>query len=131
MKTSDFDYHLPAELIAQTPIEPRDQSRLMILHRASHCIEHHHFYQVVDYLRCGDCLVFNNSRVIPARLLGQKSDSATKVELLLLRRLDTNVWETLVRPGKKVGVEAKIDIANVSGDASKGMTAEVLERREG
>jgi len=131
MKTSDFDYHLPAELIAQTPIEPRDQSRLMILHRANHCIEHHHFYQVVDYLRCGDCLVFNNSRVIPARLLGQKSDSATKVELLLLRRLDTNVWETLVRPGKKVGVEAKIDIANVSGDASKGMTAEVLERREG
>ena len=131
MKTSDFDYQLPAELVAQTPVEPRDQSRLMILHRASGSIEHHRFHDVGDYLRSGDCLVFNNSRVIPARLLGHKSDSAANVELLLLRRLDVNVWETLVRPGRKVGVGEEINIADKRSDANKGMTAKVLERREG
>ena len=131
MKTSDFDYHLPPELIAQTPVEPRDRSRLMVLHRGSGSIEHHCFREVVDYLQSGDTLVFNNSRVIPARLLGQKSDSAAKVELLLLRRLDNNVWETLVRPGKKVGVGSRINVTNKSGDTNKGITVEVLERGEG
>ena len=131
MKTSDFDYHLPPELIAQTPVEPRDRSRLMVLHRSSSSIEHHCFREVVDYLQSGDTLVFNNSRVIPARLLGQKSDSAASVDLLLLRRLDNNVWETLVRPGKKVGVGSRINVTNKSGDTNKGITVEVLERGEG
>jgi len=127
MKISDFDYQLPPELIAQTPVEPRDQSRLMVLHRANSSIEHHYFHEVIDYLHSGDALVFNNSRVIPARLLGQKSGGVTKVELLLLRRLDNSTWETLVHPGKKVTVGDKINITNKSGE---GMTAEVLERGE-
>lgn len=131
MKTSDFDYHLPPELIAQTPVEPRDTSRLMVLHRSSGSIEHHYFHEVVNYVQSGDTLVFNNSRVIPARLLGQKSDSAASVELLLLRRLDDNVWETLVRPGKKVGVGSRINVTNKSGATNKGITVEVLERGEG
>lgn len=127
MKISDFDYNLPPELIAQTPVEPRDQSRLMVLHRANSSIEHHYFHEVIDYLHSGDTLVFNNSRVIPARISGQKSDGVTKVELLLLRRLDNGTWETLVHPGKKVTVGDKINITNKSGE---GMTAEVLERGE-
>ena len=130
MKISDFDYQLPPEFIAQTPVEPRDQSRLMVLHRANSSIEHHYFHEVIDYLHSGDTLVFNNSRVIPARLLGQKSDSVTKVELLLLRRLDNGTWETLVHPGKKVTVGDKINITNKPGEADEGMTAEVLERGE-
>jgi S-adenosylmethionine:tRNA ribosyltransferase-isomerase len=131
MKTSDFDYHLPPELIAQTPVEPRDTSRLMILHRSSFSLQHHYFNDIVNYLQSGDTLVFNNSRVIPARLLGQKSDSGTSVEILLLRRLDDNVWETLVRPSKKVGVGSRINVTSKSGDTNKGMTVEVLERGEG
>ena len=131
MKTSDFDYHLPPKFVAQTPVEPRDQSRLMILHRASGAIEHRRFHEVGDYLESGDCLVFNNSRVIPARLLGQKSDSAVNVELLLLRRLDINVWEALVRPGRKLGVGARINLGNGPNDPNTLMTAEVLERGEG
>jgi len=130
MKISDFDYQLPPELIAQTPVEPRDQSRLMVLHRANSSIEHHYFHEVIDYLHSGDTLVFNNSRVIPARLLGQKSGGVTKVELLLLRRLDNGTWETLVHPGKKVTVGDKINITNKPGEADEGMTAEVLERGE-
>ena len=131
MKTSDFDYHLPPELIAQTPVEPRDQSRLMVLRRAGGSLEHRRFHEVSDYLESRDCLVFNNSRVIPARLLGRKSDSAANVELLLLRRLDVNIWEALVRPGKKVGVGAKINLGNTPDGPNTLMTAEVLEREEG
>ncbi|MBL7208912.1 MAG: tRNA preQ1(34) S-adenosylmethionine ribosyltransferase-isomerase QueA [Dehalococcoidia bacterium] len=131
MKTSDFDYRLPPQLIAQTPVEPRDQSRLMVLHRASGSLEHRRFHEVSDYLESGDCLVFNNSRVIPARLLGHKSDSAANVELLLLRRLDVNVWEALVRPGRKLGVGARINLGNGPDDPNTLMTAEVLEREEG
>lgn len=131
MKTSDFDYHLPPELIAQTPVEPRDQSRLMILNQASSSIEHHYFHEVVDYLQSGDTLIFNNSRVIPARLLGQKSDIGTNVEFLLLRRLDNSVWETLVHPSRKVAVGAKINITNKLDNTGNEMTAEVLERGEG
>ena len=131
MKTSDFDYHLPPELIAQTPVEPRDQSRLMVLRRAGGSLEHRRFHEVSDYLESRDCLVFNNSRVIPARLLGQKSDSAANVELLLLRRLDVNVWEALVRPGRKLGVGARINLGNTPDGPNTLMTAEVLEREEG
>jgi len=131
MNISDFDYHLPPELIAQTPVEPREQSRLMTLNRASLSIEHHYFYELVNYLHSGDTLVLNNSRVIPARLSGQKSDSDTKVEVLLLRRLDNSTWETLVRPGKKITIGTTINITSKLADNDKEIVAEVLERGEG
>lgn len=131
MKTSDFDYHLPPELIAQTPIEPRDQSRLMILHRADNSIEHRYFYEIVNYLQSGDTMVFNNSRVIPARILGRKEHSGTEVEILLLRRLGNNLWETLVRPGRKASVGTKIKIAGKLDNLDIEITAEVLEHGEG
>ena len=108
MKTSDFDYSLPSELIAQTPIESRDQSRLMVLNRSDGSLKHHRFFEVVDYLRVGDVLVFNDSRVIPARLSGRKADTWGKLEILLLRRLSPNVWETLVRPGKRVKIGSAV-----------------------
>lgn len=130
MKTSDFDYHLPPELIAQIPVEPRDQSSLMLLNRSDSSIEHCCFYEIVEYLRSGDTLVLNNSRVIPARILGQKSDNGTKVEILLLRRLEKNVWETLVRPSKKVIVGTKIRIATKSNATDEEMNVEVLENGE-
>ncbi len=98
MKTSDFDYSLPSELIAQNPIEPRDHSRLMVLNRSNGSIEHRRFFDIVSYLRDGDVLVFNDSRVIPARLIGRKVDTGGRVEILLLRRLDANVWEALAKP---------------------------------
>jgi S-adenosylmethionine:tRNA ribosyltransferase-isomerase len=131
MKTSDFEYHLPPELIAQTPVEPRDQSRLMILHRSDDSIEHHYFYEIVNYFHSGDTVVLNNSRVIPARILGQKSDSGTKVEILLLRRVDNSLWEILVRPGRKIGIGTKIKITNESVGMGQEIVAEVIERREG
>jgi S-adenosylmethionine:tRNA ribosyltransferase-isomerase len=130
MKTSDFDYHLPPELIAQTPIEPRDQSRLMVLHRANNSIAHHHFYDIANYLQSGDTMVLNNSRVIPARILGRKEHSGTEVEILLLRRLDSSLWETLVRPGRKAVVGTKIRIAGKLDDVDIEITAEVLEHGE-
>lgn len=110
MKTSDFDYYLPPELIAQTPVEPRDHSRLMVLDRSDGSIKHHRFFEVVDYLSAGDVLVFNDSRVIPARLEGKKVDTGGKIELLLLRRLDKAVWEALVRPGKRVNIGTRVEI---------------------
>jgi S-adenosylmethionine:tRNA ribosyltransferase-isomerase len=131
MKTNDFDYHLPPELIAQTPIEPREQSRLMVLHQASGSIGHHYFHEIVNYLHSGDTIVFNNSRVIPARIIGQKTDTEINVEILLLRRLDNSLWETLVRPGRKLRVGTRIRIKNKSGDTDKVMTADVIEQREG
>jgi S-adenosylmethionine:tRNA ribosyltransferase-isomerase len=131
MKTSDFDYHLPSELIAQTPTEPRDHSRLMVLSRGDGSTEHRRFYDIVDYMQTGDTMVFNNSRVIPARIRGHKGDSQTMVEILLLRRLDGNVWETLVRPGRKVTRGTQIRIADASAGADVEMNAEVLEQGEG
>ncbi|MEG0570917.1 MAG: S-adenosylmethionine:tRNA ribosyltransferase-isomerase, partial [Oscillospiraceae bacterium] len=107
MKTSDFYYELPHELIAQTPIEPRDHSRLLVLDKTTGDIEHRHFYDIVDYLNEGDLLVVNDSRVIPARIYGHKIDSETKIELLLLEQQRENVWETLVKPGKKAKVGTK------------------------
>lgn len=127
MKTSDFDYQLPPELIAQTPVEPRDRSRLMVLHRADNSIEHRYFYEIVEYLQAGDTMVLNDSRVIPARILGQKEDTGTRVEILLLRRLDNKLWEALVRPGRKASVGTKIKFDNLSTEA----TAEVLANGEG
>jgi len=110
MKTSDFDYHLTPELIAQTPIEPRDHSRMMVLNRENNSIEHRHFYDIVEYLRDGDVMVFNDSRVIPARLKGRKAESSGKVELLLLRRQETDVWEALVKPARRLQSGAVIEI---------------------
>ena len=102
MKTSDFDYELPEELIAQTPVEPRDQSRLLVYRRKDQSIEHKHFFDIIDYLNPGDALVINETRVIPARLLGVKEDTGVPVEVLRLRRLSTAEWEALVRPGRRL-----------------------------
>ncbi|MBQ7305575.1 MAG: S-adenosylmethionine:tRNA ribosyltransferase-isomerase, partial [Clostridia bacterium] len=102
MKTSDFDYLLPEELIAQTPMEPRDHSRLLVYHRGDNTIEHKHFYDILDYLHEGDALVINETKVIPARLLGVKEDTGVPVEVLLLRRQNATDWEALVRPGRRL-----------------------------
>ena len=102
MKTSDFDYELPEELIAQTPVEPRDHSRLLVYHRKDGSVEHKYFYDVVDFLHPGDALVVNETKVIPARLLGVKDGTGVPVEVLLLRRQSATDWEALVRPGRRL-----------------------------
>ena len=125
MKTSDFDYKLPLEHIAQTAIEPRDHSRLMVLSRKDGSMEHRCFYEVGDYLRSGDILVCNDSRVIPARLLGRKVDGGAKVELLLLKRLEHGVWETLARPGRRLKAGTRVEL----GEGSI-IEAQVIEKKE-
>ncbi len=102
MNVSDFDYELPLELIAQQPSETRDGCRLLVVHRDTGLLEHRHFYDVLDYLNPGDCLVFNDSRVIPARLFGVREKTGAHIEFLLSRRLEGDRWETLVRPGRRV-----------------------------
>lgn len=102
MKTSDFDYELPQELIAQTPVEPRDHSRLLVYNRADGSIQHLHFYDLPRFLQKGDVLVLNETKVIPARLLGEKEETGVPVEILLLKRLGKDVWEGLVRPGRRL-----------------------------
>ena len=121
MKTSDFFYDLPEELIAQDPLEDRTASRLLVLDRKTGAVKHKIFSDVIDYLNKGDCLVINNTRVIPARLIGEKEDTGGKVEVLLLKRRANDVWETLVKPGKKLKPGAKITF----GDGR--LRAEVLE----
>lgn len=101
MKTSDFYFDLPQELIAQDPLEDRSSSRLMVLDREKGKTEHHVFREIIDYLNPGDCLVVNNTKVIPARLFGTKEGTEAKIEILLLKRKENDVWETLVKPGKK------------------------------
>ena len=101
MDVKDFDYELPEELIAQDPLEDRSSSRLMVLDRKTGDVEHRHFRDILDYLNPGDCLVINNTKVIPARLYGAKEDTQAKIEVLLLKRKENDVWETLVKPGKK------------------------------
>lgn len=107
MKTSDFYYDLPKELIAQTPVEPRDSSRLLVLGRKNGEIEHRHFYDIIDFLNEGDLLVVNDSRVLPARIFGIKDETGARVEFLLLKQVSGNKWETLCKPGKKARVGAK------------------------
>jgi len=107
MQLSDFMYDLPEERIAQTPVEPRDHSRLMVVHRGDHSIEHKHFYDIIDYLNPGDVLVVNETRVIPARLIGEKPTGGA-CEILLLKQLAPKKWETLVRPGKKLKPGAQV-----------------------
>lgn len=112
MKTVDFYYDLPKELIAQTPLEPRDSSKMMVLNRKDGSILHKHFYDVIDMLNEGDCLILNDSRVLPARIFGNKEDTGASVEFLMLRQIENNTWETLAKPGKK----AKIGTKFIFGD---------------
>jgi len=116
MKTSDFDYDLPPEFIAQTPVEPRDSSRLLVLNRTDGAIVHRKFYEITDFLKSGDVLVMNNSRVIPARLFGRKADTGTAVEILLLRRAALSAtWEALVKPGKRLPVGSIVELNSADG----------------
>lgn len=124
MKLSDFNYELPEELIAQDPLEKRDNSRLMVLHRNTGEIEHKHFYDIIDYLNPGDCLVINNTKVIPARLLGVKEDTGASIEVLLLKRKEEKIWETLVKPGKKARVGARISFG---GGLLTGEVVDIVE----
>lgn len=133
VRTSDFDYYLPQELIAQTPVEPRDQARLMVLNRSDGSVRHYQFFELADFLIVGDVLIFNDTRVIPARLNGHKSAREGRVEVLLLRRLEVNVWEALVRPGKRGRIGDRIEIAaNPTVDSRQDITllAEVIDLRQ-
>lgn len=121
MKTADFYYDLPKELIAQTPVEPRDSSRMMVMDRQNGSIEHKHFYDIIDYLNEGDLLVANDSRVLPARIYGVKEGTGARVEFLLLRQISGNRWETLCKPGRKAKVGARFSF----GDGI--LNAEVVE----
>ena len=121
MKTSDFNYELPQELIAQTPLERRDGSRLMTLDRHTGAWEHHHFYELPDFLNPGDCLILNDSRVLPARLLGQRLPGGGACEVLLLIDRGNKTWECLVRPGRHMREGARLSFGN--GE----LTAEVTE----
>ena len=111
MKLEEFDYYLPEELIAQVPIEKRDESRLMVLHRNNKTIEHKTFKDIIDYLNPGDCLVRNNTKVIPARLYGKK-DTGANVEFVLLNRIDGDIWEAMVRPGNKLKPGVNVEFGN-------------------
>ena len=138
MRTSDFDYPLPPELIAQTPAEPRDSSRLMVLDRATGGAEHRRFTDILEYLRPGDLMVFNQSRVIPARLFGVRDDNGGRVEFLLLRREGEGVWEALARPGRRLRPGATVTVTPPNeGSLTKAcpepvegpLTVEILESR--
>ena len=124
MKTSDFFYELPEELIAQDPLEDRTASRLLVLDRKTDKLEHKIFGDVINYLNPGDCLVINNTRVIPARLIGEKEGTGGKVEILLLKRWENDIWESLVKPGKKLRPGARV----IFGDGR--LKAEILEIAE-
>jgi S-adenosylmethionine:tRNA ribosyltransferase-isomerase len=131
-RMSDFDYDLPQELIAQTPIEPRDASRLLIVHRASSRLEHRHFHDIGDYLRPGDLLIANQSRVIPARLLGHRAETSGAVEVLLLAErhdLGPDHWETLVRPGRRLREGTRIVFGDERGQ-DPTLQAEILRRTQ-
>ena len=120
MKTSDFYYDLPTELIAQTPVEPRDKSRLLVFDKTTGDLEHKHFYDVFDYLKAGDCLVLNDTRVLPARIFGTRVDTGSVVEFVLLKQKEQNVWECLAGPGKKAKVGHQFTF-------SDKLSAEVIE----
>lgn len=124
MRTEDFFYNLPEELIAQTPLEPRDSSRLLVMDRKTGELEHKHFYDVIDFLKEGDCLILNDSRVLPARIYGIKDETGANVEFLLLKHIENKRWEALAKPGKK----AKIGTKFIFGDGLMTCTvADVLE----
>ena len=112
MKRQDFYYELPEELIAQDPLEDRSSSRLLVLDKESGAVSHHVFKDVIDYLNEGDCLVINDTKVLPARLIGAKVGTDAKIEVLLLKRKENNIWETLVKPGKKAKIGTKISFGD-------------------
>ena len=124
MKVSDFNYNLPKELIAQVPIKDRDQSRLMVLDRKNKTIEHKIFKDIIDYLEPGDCLVRNNTKVIPARLYRVKEETGANVEFLLLKRVDGDIWEVMVKPGRKLMPGVRVEFGNGL------LKAEILEKFE-
>ena len=124
LKTSDYYFDLPKELIAQDPLEDRSESRLLVMDRQTGATSHHIFKEICSFLKPGDCLVLNNTKVIPARLLGAKEDTGAAVEILLLKRMENDVWETLVKPGKKLRPGAKV----VFGDGR--LRAEILDVEE-
>ena len=124
MKVSDFNYDLPEELIAQHPYDKRDEARLLVLNRKDKKYEHKVFKDIIDYLNPGDCLVINNTKVLPARLYGKK-DTGANVEFLLLKRIEGDYWEAMVRPGNKLRPGAKVEFGNGL------LKAEVLEVLEG
>ncbi len=121
MKLSEFDYQLPQELIAQKPLQQRDSSRMLVMDKNTGELTHRHFYDVLEYLNEGDCLILNNSRVIPARLFGVREDTGSPIEFLLLSRKETDVWEVILKPGKK----AKIGKRFVFGEGK--LKAEVID----
>ncbi len=132
-RVSDFDYILPQELIAQTPIEPRDASRLLVLNRSTGTIEHQHFHDLGAYLRPGDLLIANQSRVLPARLLGRRAETGGAVEVLLLAErpeLGPDHWETLVRPGRRLREGSRIIFGDENGMKHAALCAEILQRTE-
>ncbi len=144
MKTSDFSYDLPEELIAQDPAERRDLSRLLVINKNTGEREHKVFHDIIDYLVPGDCLVINNTKVIPARLLGEREVTGGKVEVLLLKRKGNDIWETLVRPGKKAkpgqrlefgGGLLKAEVLGIADDGNRlvkftynGIFEEILDK---
>lgn len=124
MKTQDFYYHLPEELIAQDPLEDRSSSRLMVLDKKTGTTSHHVFKDIIDYVKEGDCLVINDTKVIPARLIGEKEGTGAKIELLLLKRKQDDIWETLVKPGKKAKIGTKLSFG---GGILKGEIIDIVE----
>lgn len=124
MKITDFDFYLPQELIAQHPLKQRDEARLMVLDKENGKVEHKLFRDIIDYLNPGDCLVLNDTRVLPARLIGTKRDTGGKMEILLLKRTGDDTWETLVKPGRRARVGSRFDFGN--GE----LKAEVREIKE-
>ena len=125
MKVSDFDYELPQELIAQVPIKDRSASRLMVLNRENKTIEDKIFKDIIDYLKPGDCLVRNNTKVIPARLYGIKEETGVHIEFLLLKRIEGDIWEVMVHPGRRLKIGTKV----IFGEGL--LKAEILEMMEG
>lgn len=126
MHINDFDYYLPEEQIAQHPADKRDESRLLVIDRKTGKLEHRHFFDILDYLNPGDCLVMNNSKVIPARLFGTKVQTGAKVEFLLIKRIKDDIWEAMVRPGKKLHVGDRVSFTD---DGS--LSATIIEHGEG
>ena len=123
MNIAEFDYELPKELIAQHPSDKRDEARLLVLNRKYHSIEHKIFKDIIDYLEPGDCLVINNTKVLPARLLGKKTDTGINVEFLLLKRIENDMWEVMVKPGRRLKEGAEV----IFGDGLlKGKILEVM-----
>ena len=123
MRVSDFDYHLPEELIAQKPADRRDESRLLVVDRKKGTVSHKHFYDILEYLSPGDCLVINDSKVLPARLFGEKVETGAKIEFLLIKRIEGDTWETMVRPGRRLKEGDRVSFGT-------DFTAEIVGRGE-